>query len=549
MRPAGFLMLIGMVYAFLTFQGFASSSAEVTTVSNWLKGYSVEVDGVQVGTDGIGSDVLDGTYTFYVEGSMYHSIKVNHSQFWKSWKYFFMADRKHTADIDDPGSAIYIESALSPGWDDFSGDALPFSGKVKYTLTDEGEPLKVNFEISGAAPKHSYIVGAHFFDPGSYLPGSLAAVCNFSNKNSCSTCPWMVTCKSGPLIREGNNATALGAWDFGYLLTDESGSGAFQGDLGFPQPGIYFVQFTVRVGDKCDLAAGETYGCPVVYRTGTKLGVGFEEIRIPVPQKQSQGASQPIMFSKVPGSDVEMVLPKQSQGSSSASTQPPLAQSSGGNALYIDAGIQDTARFMSVSQHSKMTIIAETPAGGQGEIFELYPATGGQSTYAISTFNFYPGKNNLQYNAEVPGRHYLFSSLNNQTSNVIVIDVQGGLGTSGGLGQPLSLQSNPSEDSKGSNSDTKSTISGTIPSGSAEVTAASSWLKGYSVEVDGVQIGTDGTGSDVLDGIYKFYVTGNQQHNIKVNHPQFWKSWADFFMAGGKYTANIDVPGRVVKSS
>ncbi|GEM_PF-2006158 len=55
---------------------------------------------------------------------------------------------------------------------------------------------------------------------------------------------------------------------------------------------------------------------------------------------------------------------------------------------------------------------------------------------------------------------------------------------------------------------------GTAPSGSAEVTAVSSWLKGYNVEVDGFQIGTEGTGSD----------------------------------AGGSYTANIDIPGRVVPS-
>jgi hypothetical protein len=37
----------------------------------------------------------------------------------------------------------------------------------------------------------------------------------------------------------------------------------------------------------------------------------------------------------------------------------------------------------------------------------------------------------------------------------------------------------------------------TVPPGSAELTAVSSWLKGYTVEVDGFQIGTEGTGSDV----------------------------------------------------
>ncbi len=100
----------------------------------------------------------------------------------------------------------------------------------------------------------------------------------------------------------------------------------------------------------------------------------------------------------------------------------------------------------------------------------------------------------------------------------------------------------------GSGSGSGASMPGSIPSGSAEVTAVSSWLSGYSVEVDGFQIGVEGTGSDVADGIYTFYVAGNQQHDIKINHPQFWKSWNDFFMAGRSYTANIDVPGRVVLS-
>jgi hypothetical protein len=107
----------------------------------------------------------------------------------------------------------------------------------------------------------------------------------------------------------------------------------------------------------------------------------------------------------------------------------------------------------------------------------------------------------------------------------------------------------PSGGSTAFSSNAESTKPGTVPSGSAEVTAVSSWLKGYSVEVDGIQVGVEGTGSDVSDGVYIFYVAGNRQHSIKVNHPQFWKSWDDFFVAGGSYTANIDVPGRVAMSS
>lgn len=101
----------------------------------------------------------------------------------------------------------------------------------------------------------------------------------------------------------------------------------------------------------------------------------------------------------------------------------------------------------------------------------------------------------------------------------------------------------------GSSSGSGASMPGSIPSGSAQVTAVSGWLTGYSVEVDGFQIGVEGTGSDPADGVYTFYVAGNQQHDIKINHPQFWKSWQDFFMVGRSYTANIDVPGRVTLSA
>ncbi|HNR58510.1 MAG: hypothetical protein PHN90_07920 [Methanothrix sp.] len=113
-------------------------------------------------------------------------------------------------------------------------------------------------------------------------------------------------------------------------------------------------------------------------------------------------------------------------------------------------------------------------------------------------------------------------------------------GTGSGSGTGTGPGWNPGSGSSGG--------TGTIPAGSAEVKAVSSWLSGYTVEVDGVPIGIDGTGSDVLDGVYTFYVAGNQQHKIKVDHPEFWKSWEEFFISGRRYTADIDVPGRIVPS-
>ena len=97
----------------------------------------------------------------------------------------------------------------------------------------------------------------------------------------------------------------------------------------------------------------------------------------------------------------------------------------------------------------------------------------------------------------------------------------------------------------GTGTGTGSTMTGTIPTGSARVTTVSSQYNGYTVEVDGVQIGTEGTGSDIPDGSYTFYVAGNQQHTIRLTHPIFYyKNWYGYtYWTGSSYTINVDVQG------
>ena len=87
-------------------------------------------------------------------------------------------------------------------------------------------------------------------------------------------------CDRSTLSREGLNATVIGGWDFGYVNTNGSGYGKDRFTL-TPPPGTYYIQFTVRIGDKCDPTSGQTSGCAAVYRTGSKMGRGFEVINIP----------------------------------------------------------------------------------------------------------------------------------------------------------------------------------------------------------------------------------------------------------------------------
>jgi hypothetical protein len=70
----------------------------------------------------------------------------------------------------------------------------------------------------------------------------------------------------------------------------------------------------------------------------------------------------------------------------------------------------------------------------------------------------------------------------------------------------------------------------------ATVYIKSAKFEGYDIIVDGKYFGTEGKGDDILDGVYIFNVTGNQQHSVRIDHPLNWKSWKIFYNPGEKYT-------------
>jgi hypothetical protein len=100
-------------------------------------------------------------------------------------------------------------------------------------------------------------------------------------------------------------------------------------------------------------------------------------------------------------------------------------QITGGNYLWIEA-LQGWMQYISVPQYSSLSLMAFTPTGGQGMIYEIYPSTDYQGSYLQNVFNFYPGYNRLYFRGDIPGRHVLTFVLNDQPSNSAVIDVLGG---------------------------------------------------------------------------------------------------------------------------
>ena len=86
---------------------------------------------------------------------------------------------------------------------------------------------------------------------------------------------------------------------------------------------------------------------------------------------------------------------------------------------------------------------------------------------------------------------------------------------------------------------------GAATAGDSTAIIVSQSMRGYQVYLDGVYIGTEGTGTDPLDGIFSFKVVGNQNHEIRVYDGQFNDSKTIFFYKGSTRTINV-APGNAI---
>ncbi len=125
------------------------------------------------------------------------------------------------------------------------------------------------------------------------------------------------------------------------------------------------------------------------------------------------------------------------------------------------------------------------------------------------------------FNGDTPGWHIL-QYYSHGWSNYIYIYVYGGSGYLASQG-PYSgaVTSNPSY------------------SGTSSVTLRSSWFKGYDIYLDGKYVATEGTGSDLLDGIYNFKVPGGMWHTIVISKNGESYDETGTFVSGTSYRFTI----------
>ena len=118
------------------------------------------------------------------------------------------------------------------------------------------------------------------------------------------------------------------------------------------------------------------------------------------------------------------------------------------NDLWIQ-GATNWTQYVVSPVGTWLQLVANTPVGGSAGFYEMIQTSTTSSKY--NTYQFNPGYNTMNFYADQIGRHTLYFVVNNQPSNVVVVDVfaqaQPGTGTVGivpiaGQNQPIVLDNN-----------------------------------------------------------------------------------------------------------
>jgi hypothetical protein len=194
-----------------------------------------------------------------------------------------------------------------------------------------------------------------------------------------------------------------------------------------------------------------------------------------------------------------------------ASSAYQLAQA-GENAFWI-LGAGSCTGYALVPQGAYLRLLAYSPGGGLAYFYDIKP----QSGMAQTQYYLYPGYSQVTFRADEVGRSVLLFRAGGRLSNSVVVDVKSG-------SWPIPVP-----------------VAGTEPTGYgyARLTLTSATLRGYSVWVDGSYVGADGWGDDLLDGIYSFYISGNERHNVKVYGSGRTCISTDYYESGNNYTIEL----------
>ena len=90
------------------------------------------------------------------------------------------------------------------------------------------------------------------------------------------------------------------------------------------------------------------------------------------------------------------------------------------NDLWIQ-GATNWTQYVVTPLGTGLQLVANAPVGGPAGFYEMIQTDTTSSKY--KTYQFNPGYNTMNFNADQVGRHMLYFVVNNQPSNVVVVDV------------------------------------------------------------------------------------------------------------------------------
>ncbi len=90
------------------------------------------------------------------------------------------------------------------------------------------------------------------------------------------------------------------------------------------------------------------------------------------------------------------------------------------NDLWI-SGQNNWTQYAAIPVGSSLQLLANAPLGGMGSFFKLIQTNVVSTDYSTAQFN--PGYSSMSFIAGQTGRHMLYFVLNNQPSNMIIVDV------------------------------------------------------------------------------------------------------------------------------
>ncbi|MHB8118933.1 MAG: hypothetical protein ACYDHX_09425 [Methanothrix sp.] len=90
------------------------------------------------------------------------------------------------------------------------------------------------------------------------------------------------------------------------------------------------------------------------------------------------------------------------------------------NELWI-SGARNWTQYAVSPVGASLQLVANVPAGGMGGFYDVVQTDAVRTEY--KTYQFNPGYNTMNFKAEQMGRHMLYLVVNNQPSNMVIVDV------------------------------------------------------------------------------------------------------------------------------